>query len=78
MSSVKIPLTGAQKRLEVRDGRRVLVISNGVDEVVLVPPDGDPTDVWLAVWSLGIAIDRLSGELGRRERTDVHRGNGPR
>jgi hypothetical protein len=48
------------RKLELVDGRAVVVFRQGDDEVVIVPREHDG---WLSIWAFSPAMDNLAGQL---------------
>lgn len=71
MASIEIDLDEAVPRIEVRDGRRVMVVADARNEVVFQLPHRDP---WRPIQRLGLAAERLRDEMRAAARGDVYRG----
>jgi hypothetical protein len=72
VASIEMNVEQLTHRVEERDGRVVVVLAHGADEVVIVPRD---VDGWLSIWGLSLAFDRHSGEVRDAELGGDYRGN---
>jgi hypothetical protein len=74
MARVEIDLENVFPHWEtLPDGRHVIVLDDRVHQAVLILPDHDG---WLAAYRLGLAADKISGEVRAAERGEVHHPRG--
>lgn len=64
MATIVMNAEQLTRKLELRDGRAVVVFRQGDDELVIVPREHDG---WLSIWAFSPVMDRLAATLKMAE-----------